>query len=159
MTGTKIIKNKELNIWEALIPIIALVAMLAYNIVVIGDDAYKYSNQIILLIAGAIALVMGLLNRVTFPAMLLGIWSNLKSVLIPIIILLFVGALAASWLVGGVIPAMIYYGIKLINPDVFLPTAVIIAAIISLATGSSWTTSATIGIALIAIGKAIDKAP
>jgi NhaC family Na+:H+ antiporter len=147
--------NKELNIWEALVPVLALVAMLAYNMFVIGADAGAYNNQIILLIAGAIALVMGLFNKVKLNSMWDGIKGNMKSVLVPILILLLVGALSASWLLSGIIPAMIYYGIKLINPDIFLPSAVVIASIVSVATGSSWTTSATIGVALIAIGRAI----
>lgn len=155
MEEHKIVSNKELNIWEALVPVMVLVAMLAYNMFIIGDDAGEFNNQIILLISGAVALVMGLLNKVKLGSMFTGILANIKSVLVPIIILFLVGALSASWLLSGVIPAMIYYGIKLINPDIFLPTAVVIASIVSVATGSSWTTSATIGVALIAIGRAI----
>jgi len=80
---------------------------------------------------------------------------NLKSTTAPILILLFVGALAGTWLISGIIPSMIYYGLKILNPTIFLPATVVICAIISIATGSSWTTSATVGIALIGIGKAI----
>ncbi|PCJ65699.1 MAG: Na+/H+ antiporter NhaC [Bacteroidetes bacterium] len=155
MPETKIVKNKELNIWEALIPVFALVIMLAFNVYVFGDDAISGSNQFILLLGGAVAALIGYFNKVSLDTMLENVGSNIKSVTGAIIILLLVGSLAASWLVSGVIPAMIFYGIKLINPAIFLPTAVVIAAIISIATGSSWTTSATIGIALIAIGKAI----
>ena len=70
-------------------------------------------------------------------------------------ILLFVGALAGTWLISGIIPAMIYYGLQILHPSIFLPACIIICAIISLATGSSWTTSATVGIALIGIGKVL----
>ncbi len=70
-------------------------------------------------------------------------------------ILLLVGALAGTWLISGVIPAMVYYGLQVLNPSIFLPASVIICAIISIATGSSWTTSATVGIALIGIGSAL----
>ncbi len=155
MEQHEIVRNKELNIWEALIPVFALVVMLAYNVYVFGDDAVSGSNQFILLMGGAVAAIVGYFNKTSFDDMLSNIGSNIKSVTTAIIILLLVGALVAAWLISGVIPAMIYYGLKLINPIVFLPTAVIISAIISIATGSSWTTSATIGIALIAIGKAI----
>lgn len=148
-------QNNNLNIWEALIPVFALVAMLAYNVWVFGDDAISGSNQFILLLGGAVAAVVGHYNKISFSDMLDNIGANLKSVSTAILILLLVGALVASWLISGVIPAMIYYGIKLINPTIFLPTSVIIAAVVSIATGSSWTTSATIGVALIAIGKAI----
>ena len=68
---------------------------------------------------------------------------------------MFVGALAGTWLVSGIIPAMIYYGLQLLHPTIFLPSCIIICAVISIATGSSWTTSATVGIALIGIGKAL----
>jgi NhaC family Na+:H+ antiporter len=152
----KIIKqNQQLNIWKALIPVIALVAMLAYNVYVFKDDAISGSNQFVLLLGAAVAVIVGFFNKVTFETMMDNVGSNLKSVSGAILILLFVGSLAAAWLVSGVIPAMIFYGIKLINPTIFLPTAVIISALISIATGSSWTTSATIGIALVAIGEAI----
>jgi NhaC family Na+:H+ antiporter len=74
------------------------------------------------------------------------VWENWKSVLVPITILFLVGALAGTWLVSGIIPAMVYYGLQVLSPEIFLPASVIIAAIISIATGSSWTPSATVGI-------------
>ena len=87
------------------------------------------------------------------------IWENLKSVFVPIMILLLVGALAGTWLISGVIPAMVYYGLQVLSPEIFLPASVIIAAVISVATGSSWTTSATVGIALVGIGTALGINP
>jgi NhaC family Na+:H+ antiporter len=81
--------------------------------------------------------------------------ENLQSVTGALLILLFVGALAGTWLISGIIPAMIYYGLQILHPIIFLPACIIICAIISLATGSSWTTSATVGIALIGIGKVL----
>jgi len=155
MSEPKLVKNKELNIWEALIPVFALVAMLAYNVFVFQDNAISGSNQFVLLLGASIAVIVGHFNKVSFDTMLENVGSNLKSVSGAILILLLVGSLAAAWLISGIIPAMIFYGIKLINPTIFLPTAVVISAVISVATGSSWTTSATIGIALVAIGKAI----
>lgn len=151
-----IVDNRELNLWEALIPVIILMALLAYNIFVkdgvwLGD----YSNQYILLMGGAVAAIVGFFNKSTIATMIAEIWENLKSVFIPIMILFLVGALAGSWLVSGIIPAMVYYGLQVLNPTIFLPASVVIAAIISIATGSSWTTSATVGIALIGIGQAL----
>jgi len=87
--------------------------------------------------------------------MLEKIAENLQSVTGALLILLFVGALAGTWLISGIIPAMIYYGLQILHPSIFLPACIIICAIISLATGSSWTTSATVGIALIGIGKVL----
>ena len=153
---TKINSNKELNIWEALIPVFFLMFLLAYNIFFANGELFgEYSNQIILLLSGVVALIMGLFNKVKITTMINEIWINLKSVFIPIMILLLVGALAGTWLVSGVIPAMVYYGLQVLSPSIFLPASVIIASIISIATGSSWTTSATVGIALIGIGTAL----
>ena len=155
-----IVENRELNIWEALIPVVILMLLLAYNIFIkegawLGD----YSNQYILLMGGVIAAIVGFFNKTRVTTMLIEIWENLKSVFVPIMILFLVGALAGSWLVSGIIPAMVYYGLQVLNPSIFLPASVIIAAIISMATGSSWTTSATVGIALIGIGTALGIHP
>ncbi|GFZ86076.1 hypothetical protein GCM10011531_16690 [Aquaticitalea lipolytica] len=149
----KIKDNKELNIWEALVPVVLLMLMLAYNIFYADGEALgEYSNQFILLIGGGIAAIVGFFNKVRVSIMIKEVWENLKSVFIPLMILLLVGALAGTWLVSGVIPAMVYYGLQVLSPEIFLPASVIIAAIISVATGSSWTTSATVGVALIGIG-------
>lgn len=156
----KIIDNKELNIWEALVPVVILMGLLAYNIFFADGEMFgEYSNQIILLIGGFVAFIDGLLNKVSPLRMVQEIWENLKSVFAPIMILFLVGALAGTWLVSGVIPAMVYYGLQVLSPAIFLPASVIICAIISIATGSSWTTSATVGIALVGIGSALGINP
>ncbi|MAL60000.1 MAG: Na+/H+ antiporter NhaC [Flavobacteriaceae bacterium] len=156
----KIIENKELNIWEALIPVVILMGLLAYNIFFAdGEWLGEYSNQIILLMGGAVAAIVGFYNKVSIGLMLAEVWENWKSIFIPVLILLLVGALAGTWLISGVIPAMVYYGLQVLSPEIFLPASVIIAAIISVATGSSWTTSATVGIALVGIGSALGINP
>ncbi|MCL6273188.1 Na+/H+ antiporter NhaC [Muricauda sp. 2012CJ35-5] len=147
-----IVENKELNIWEALIPVFALVAMLAYNVFVFGDSAIEGSNQFILLLGGAVAAIVGFRNKVSYKQMLAEVAENVRSTTGALLILLMVGALAGTWLISGIIPAMIYYGLYILNPTIFLAACVVICAIISIATGSSWTTAATIGIALIGIG-------
>ena len=149
---TKIIKNKELNIWEALIPVVALVVMLGYNVYVFGDSALGGSNQFILLLGAAVAAIVGFFNKVTYQKMIDEVAENIKSTAGAILILLMVGALAGTWLVSGIIPSMIYYGLQILSPAIFLPVTLIICSVISIATGSSWTTSATVGIALIGIG-------
>ncbi|MGB5205957.1 Na+/H+ antiporter NhaC [Eudoraea sp.] len=150
-----IVENRELNIWEALIPVIALVGMLAYNVYVFGDDAIGGSNQFILLMGGAVAAIVGFFNKATYKQMLAEVAENVKSTTGALLILLMVGALAGTWMISGIIPAMIYYGLQILNPTIFLAASLIICAIISIATGSSWTTSATVGIALIGIGDAL----
>jgi NhaC family Na+:H+ antiporter len=151
----KIMDNKELNIWEALIPVFALVGMLAFNIYVYGDDALSGSNQFVLLLGATVAAIVGFRNKVSFSRMMEEVAENIKSTSGALLILLMVGALAGTWLVSGVIPTMIYYGLQILNPTIFLAACVVICAIISIATGSSWTTSATVGIALIGIGETL----
>lgn len=155
MSHDTIVENKELNLLEALLPVLILVGMLAFNVYVFGDNALSGSNQFILLLGGAVAALVGFANKISFAEMMEGVSHNFKSTTGAIMILLMVGALAASWLISGIIPAMVYYGLKILNPSIFFPATVIICAVISIATGSSWTTSATVGIALVGIGKAL----
>ncbi|WP_418498708.1 Na+/H+ antiporter NhaC [Flagellimonas sp.] len=150
-----IVEDKNLTIFQALIPVFALVAMLAYNVFVFGDDALSGSNQFILLMGGAVAAIVGFFNKVSYEQMIDEVAENVRSTTGALLILLMVGALSGTWLVSGIIPSMIYYGLQILNPTIFLAACVIICAIISVATGSSWTTSATVGIALIGIGDAL----
>lgn len=150
-------KNKHsLSLKDALIPVVILIILLAFNVWVYGDDSLGGSNQFILLIGAAIAALVGFKNKVSYEVMIEKVSQNLKSTTGAILILLFVGALAGTWLLSGVIPAMIYYGLQILHPSIFLPACILICAIISIATGSSWTTSATVGIALIGIGRALE---
>lgn len=154
--GEHIVDNTALSIWEALIPVVILMALLAYNIFFAGGEWFgEYSNHYILIAGAVVAMIVGLFNKTAMKTMLNEVLENLKSVLIPICILFLVGGLAGTWLVSGIIPAMVYYGLQVLNPTVFLPASIVIAAVISIATGSSWTTSATVGIALIGIGTAL----
>ena len=150
----KIVVNEQLGLAHALIPVIALMSMLAYNIFFVESQALlgDYTNQYILLIAAFIALVVGLLDKTTLKTIVREVIENLQKVLIPILILVLVGALSGTWLFSGIIPAMVYYGLQVLSPEIFLPASIIIAIVISIATGSSWTTAATVGIALIGIG-------
>ena len=150
-----IIENRELSLTEALIPILALIAMLAYNVYVYGDAATGGSNQFILLLGGAIAAMVGFKNKVSYNAMIEEVASNVKSTTGALLILLLVGALSGTWLLSGVIPTMVYYGLQILHPASFLPACLLICSSISISTGSSWTTSATVGIALIGIGSTI----
>lgn len=159
--GQRIIENQELKLSQALIPVVILMGLLAYNIFFVEGQEWfgTYTNQIILLIGGVSAAIIGFIDNVSIGTMLSEIWENLSSVFVPIMILFLVGALAGTWLVSGVIPAMVYYGLQVLNPAIFLPASVIISSLISIATGSSWTTSATVGIALIGIGTALEIHP
>lgn len=145
----------ELSIWEALIPVLALIGMLAYNVFIYGDSSLGGSNQFILLMGAAVAAVVGTAKGAKFESMIEDVSKNIKATTEPILILLMVGALAGTWLLSGIIPTMIYYGLQILNPTIFLAACVIICSVISIATGSSWTTSATVGIALIGIAEAL----
>tara|TARA_B110000240_G_scaffold182779_1_gene215922 strand:+ start:654 stop:2123 length:1470 start_codon:yes stop_codon:yes gene_type:complete len=153
----KVTSNKELNLLESLVPVLILMSLLAYNIFFVEGQEWfgGYTNQYILLMGGLVAAAVGFWNKVPLSRMIFEVWENWKSIFVPIMILFLVGALAGTWLVSGIIPAMVYYGLQVLSPDIFLPASVIIAAIISIATGSSWTTSATVGIALVGIGSAL----
>jgi NhaC family Na+:H+ antiporter len=148
--------QKQPSILVASIPLIFLIALLALNVSIFGDDALTYSNQIALLASAGVAGIIGLLYKFPFSAHMEGVVENIKQAVPAIIILLLIGSLAGSWLFGGVVPAMIYYGLKILHPDYFLFTACVISAVISLATGSSWGTIATVGIALLGIGKTMN---
>ena len=152
----KIIQNKELSMWEAMIPVLALIGVLAFNVFVYGDDALSGSNQFVLLIGAGVAAIVGFRNKVSYEKMIEEVAENIKSTVGAILILLMVvGSLAGTWLISGIIPSMIYYGLQILNPTIFLAACLIICAIISIATGSSWTTSATVGIALVGIGEVL----
>ena len=152
---TIINKSSSISLFDSLLPILLLVVLLYINVNIYGDSALEGSNQFILIIGAAIAFVVGLKNKISIDLIFETISKNIKSISTPIIILLLVGALSGTWLLSGIIPSMIYYGFNIINASFFLPACVVVSAIVALATGSSWSTSATIGIALIGIGKAL----
>lgn len=154
-----IIENKELSIYEALFPIFILVGLLAYNISIFGNNALSGSNQFILLIGAAVAAIVGFRNKVSYAQMMEEVAHNVKSTSGAILILLMVGALSGTWLLSGIIPTMIYYGLQILSPSIFLAASLVICAVISIATGSSWSTSATVGIALIGIGNTMGINP
>ncbi|MDD2475943.1 MAG: Na+/H+ antiporter NhaC [Dysgonamonadaceae bacterium] len=147
--------KRNITLFEALIPIFILIVFLAINYRVFGDEASSGANQFSLILAAATAIIIAFIHKVPFSDVKEKVSQNIKDTVPAILILLLVGALAGTWLLSGIVPAMIYYGLQVLNPSLFLFSAVIIAALVSTATGSSWTTSATIGIALIGIGKSL----
>ena len=149
------VKSTKITLFQSLVPIIVLILLLGYNVYIYNDNATGGPNQFALIFAGVIAALIGFKHKISYQEMLEAVNDNVKSTGSAIFILLMVGALAGTWLISGIIPTMIYYGLKILNPTFFLAAALIISSIISLATGSSWTTTATIGIALMGIGKAL----
>tara|TARA_Y100000994_G_scaffold75036_1_gene61805 strand:- start:21685 stop:23118 length:1434 start_codon:yes stop_codon:yes gene_type:complete len=147
---------KSPTILQALFPIIFLVVLLTINVSVFGDDALSGSIQIVLILSSAFASIIAFNLGFTWLEIQKGIVKSINSSIPSILILFLVGSLAGSWLLSGIVPAFIYYGIQILNAKIFLFAACIICIVVSMATGSSWTTSATIGIALIGIGRALD---
>jgi NhaC family Na+:H+ antiporter len=136
------------------VPVAVLVGLLAVTIRVFGGDTLDGASQIVLMTASAACCLIAVFYCGTrWKTIETAIVGNITSVSAALLILLFIGALSGSWMVGGVIPTLIYYGTKIIHPDFFLLTTCIICALVSVMTGSSWTTIATVGIALFGIGK------
>ena len=148
--------KKQTPLWIAVIPLMVLIVSLALVIKCFGTDSIMGGSQIALLFASSVAATLS----ITICG---GKWSILEEAIIEnirtsasaIIILLLIGAISGTWMLSGVVPTLICYGLEVIHPKVFLGVACIICALVSLVTGSSWTTIATIGVALMGIGKAM----
>lgn len=140
----------------SLIPILILVTLLALNISIFGSDAILGASQVALLFSTGVAIWLAMwLFKVPWQDFEETIKSNIGDVTTAIVILFLIGAISGTWTVSGIVPTFIYYGVKIISPKVFLLTACIICALVSVTIGSSWTTIATIGVALLGIGKAL----
>jgi Na+:H+ antiporter, NhaC family len=147
--------TRPVSLLTALIPIFFLIFFLTANVLIYGDRTLDGSNQIVLLLAAVITSLLAVRNKIRWDSVSNSILENIGKAMPAMLILLLIGSLAGTWLLGGVVPAMIYYGLKIIHPKVFLLTAVIVCGLVSLATGSSWSTVATVGVALLGIGKAL----
>ena len=151
----KFSRNGQPTWWVSLIPFVVLVAALSLVIYVFGTDALSGASQVALMFAAGVTVVLAMvLYRIPWKTFEDAILDNITSVGTSIVILLLIGAVAGSWMVSGVVPTMIYYGMKVIFPEIFLFASCIISALIAVMTGSSWTTIATIGVALVGIGTA-----
>ena len=139
---------------QALIPIGLLVGLLAASVSLFGDESSSGPNQIALILSAAAAALIGIRNGHSWRAIEQGISTGIAVSMSALLILLMVGALIGTWILAGIVPTMIYYGLAVLAPSMFYATACIICALVSLATGSSWTTAGTIGIALIGIATA-----
>ena len=140
----------------SLIPILILVTLLALNISIFGSDAILGASQVALLFSAGVAIWLAMwLFKVPWQDFEEAIKSNIGDVTTAIVILFLIGAISGTWTMSGIVPTFIYYGVKIISPKVFLLNACVICALVSVMIGSSWTTIATIGVALLGIGKAL----
>ncbi|WP_288920249.1 Na+/H+ antiporter NhaC family protein [uncultured Prevotella sp.] len=136
-------------------PVAFLIVFLAVVIRVYGIDALSGPSQLVLIVSTGIAVLIAILFfHKSWKTLEAEINHSIGSIGSPIVILLLIGLLSGTWMVSGIVPMLIYYGMQIINPHVFLITSCLISAIVSVMTGSSWTTVATIGVALMGIGKA-----
>ena len=138
------------------IPFIALIALIAVCVSVFGTDALDGATQVSLLIASAICVFVGyLMGRVEWESLEREVTAKIASCMPSIIILLLIGAIGGTWMVSGIVPTMIYYGVQVLRPEWFLVSSSLFCALVSVMVGSSWTTVATIGVALMGIGRAL----
>lgn len=151
--------GRQPSLAVSFIPVVVLVVLLAASVVLFGDGSSGGPNQIALILAAATGILVGVLHGFAWKPLQEGIVHGISLSLGAVIILLTVGALIGSWILAGIVPTMIYYGLSLISPAVFYPSACVICAFVSISTGSSWTTAGTVGVALIGIGLAQDLNP
>ncbi|MDR1937429.1 MAG: Na+/H+ antiporter NhaC [Tannerellaceae bacterium] len=146
---------KRPSVLLSLVPILILTGLLFFTIRIFGGDALSGGSQIVLLTSTAVCSFIAIACcKVKWKTIEKAIAGNITSVSTALLILLLIGALSGSWMISGVVPTLIYYGMQLIHPSVYLASTCLICAIVSVITGSSWTTIATIGIALLGIGQA-----
>ena len=144
-----------LPFWVAAIPFVFLVGLLVANVLCFAD-ATGGPNQVALLSSAAVAAILARFFGFSFQDAISGITASIQAAIPAMLILLVIGALSGTWMISGIVPAMIYYGLMILDPSYFLVATVVICAVVSLATGSSWSTVATVGIALLGIGDVLD---
>ena len=151
--ANRIVKSPSLI--DALIPVIALISMLACTVYVFGLDSFG-PNQVALILAAAIAAMIGIKNGHTWREIEQGMIETISMSLQALLILLMVGSLIGSWILSGTVPTMIYYGVALMSPDYFYLTACVVCALLGFSIGSSWTVAGTLGVGLMGIAAALD---
>jgi NhaC family Na+:H+ antiporter len=146
--------KQQPSLLQSLIPVLALIGLLAASVYLFGDGSSGGPSQIALILAAGVGIILGIANGYTWHELERGIVHGISLSLGAVLILLVVGSLIGSWILAGIVPTMIYYGLALLTPAVFYAAACAICCFVSLATGSSWTTAGTVGVALIGIATA-----
>ena len=150
---------REPSLLDALTPVIALVSMLSLSVYLYGDGSSGGANQIALIMAGSIALIIGVKNGHKWRDIEKAIAQGIANTYGAILILMAVGMLIGSWIISGTVPAMIYYGLQILNPTFFYFTACILSAVTAISIGSSWTVASTIGVGLMGIASGLGLEP
>lgn len=144
---------KQPSLLDALIPVVALILMMGSAVYLYGGDSSYGPNQIALMLAAGITAVIGLKNGYTWYDIEQGIVSGIAMALGACLILLAVGALIGSWMLAGTVPSLIYYGLEILNPSFFYAATCLICMVVAMSIGSSWTTAATVGVALMGVSE------
>ncbi len=150
---------RQPSLFQALLPLLCLAIALATGVYLFSDNASSGANQVSLMLAGAVAAIIGIRNGLKWDNIQEGMVHGISLAIGPIFILLAVGALIGTWILSGTVPTMIVYGLKLLHPSYFYPAACLICAIVGLVIGSSWTVAGTLGVALIGVAQGLDMSP
>jgi Na+:H+ antiporter, NhaC family len=148
--------TRDPGLAQALIPVVVLIGLLGTSVYLFGDGSSSGPNQIALILAGMVAALLGWRNGFSWTELQRGIVHGISLSTAAVLILLVVGALIGSWILAGTVPTMIYFGLGILSPSWFYAAAMIICSIVAIATGSSWTTAGTIGVALVGIATVQD---
>ncbi|OFC71430.1 Na+/H+ antiporter NhaC [Alteromonas confluentis] len=150
---------KDPSLLDALIPIVALVIMMGSAVYLFADNSSYGPNQIALLLGTGLAAIIGMKNGHSWKEIEAGIVKGISMALGACLILLAVGSLIGTWMLAGTVPTLIYYGLELLNPSFFYAATCLICAVVAMSIGSSWTTAATVGVALMGVATGMDMSP
>lgn len=150
---SEVIQPKEPSLLDAFIPLVILIALLSTSVYLFGSDSSYGPNQIALLISAGVALIVGIKNGYKWAVLEKAIVNGISLSLGAVLILLVVGSLIGTWMLSGTVPTLIYYGLQVLSPSWFYPATCILCGVVAMSIGSSWTTAATVGVALIGVGE------
>ena len=154
------VKEKKPSAQASLVPFVLLAALLALVVKFYGADALGGASQVVLLLTSGVVIIIAMaFYGVPWKKIENSIGENIHNIGSAVVILLLIGAISGSWMISGIVPTLIVYGLKVISPGIYLFAACLICALVSIMTGSSWTTIATLGVALVAIGQALGFSP
>ena len=149
-------EKKTPNPFVSALPLLTLVSLIVLVLVYMPDDALSGASQLALLFASTVCVgISMIIYKEPWSSFEMSIQATVGDAAVSVLILLMIGMMSSTWMISGVVPTLIYYGVQIMSPAVFLPCACIISSLISVMTGTSWTTIATIGIALLGIGEAL----
>ncbi len=152
-------KITPVSLLEAATPVLVLIGLLSVSVYLFGSDSSYGANQIALLLAGGVGVIIAVRHGHTWKDIEAAVVKGISTAMGAILILLAVGALIGTWMLSGTVPSMIYHGLKLLNPTVFFAASCLICAVTALAIGSSWTTAGTVGVGLIGVAAGLGLSP